>query len=141
MSWRESQAACRVRYRDKYDATEADRYDASVGYLGVEDEEAYLSDLKRVFSFRRGMRILDAGAGTGTVCRLLGRLEGLSLTIPDSAVVPGSEVTLTATFTPARAMPVIADAIFVLSSNPRQPEIYVPVFGNAKEFRFDQTGP
>ena len=68
-------------------------------------------------------------------------LEGFSLTIPDSAVAPGSEVTLTAAFTPARAMPVIADAIFVLSSNPRQPEIYVPVFGNAKEFRFDQTGP
>ena len=68
-------------------------------------------------------------------------LDGLSVDVPKIPMPPGSEATLTARFTPGRAMPVVADAIFLLTSNPRQPEVYVPVFGNAMEFRFDETGP
>jgi hypothetical protein len=46
-------------------------------------------------------------------------------------------VKIVAEFTPTNAMPVISDAVFLLTSNPRQAEIYVPVFGNAKEFKFE----
>ena len=85
MTWRGTQAASRDRYCAKYDAAEADRYDSSVGRLEPEDEEAYLADLSGVFSFRAGMKVLDAGAGTGTVCLMLARLEGLSLTALEPA--------------------------------------------------------
>ena len=85
MSWRGSRAACRDRYRSKFDVAEADRYDSSVGRLTPEDEEAYLSDLEEVFSFREAMRVLDVGAGTGTVCQMLSRLPGLSITALEPA--------------------------------------------------------
>ena len=85
MSWRGAQAACRDRYLGQCDSAEAERYDSVVGRLTREDEDAYLSDLRRVFSFRTGIRILDAGAGTGTVCKLLSRLEGLSITALEPA--------------------------------------------------------
>ena len=85
MSWRGSQSACRDRYRSKYDAAEADRYDSSVGFLDPEDQDAYMSDLNEVFTFRPGMHVLDAGAGTGTLCVLLSSVEGLSLTALEPA--------------------------------------------------------
>ena len=71
MSWRGSQSASRDRYRGKFDAAEVDRYDSSVGSLVPEDEEAYLSDLSRVFPLHAPLQVLDAGAGTGTLCKLL----------------------------------------------------------------------
>jgi len=80
MKWRGSQAESRKRYLAKFNVDEADAYDGWVGRLSREDEDAYLSDLERVFSFRQGMTVLDAGAGTGTMCQLLSRLDGLAIT-------------------------------------------------------------
>lgn len=85
MSWRGSQADSRERYRCKYDAAEAERYHSLVGRLTREDEEAYLSDLGEAFPFRAPMDVLDAGSGTGTVCRLLSRMNGLSITALEPA--------------------------------------------------------
>jgi SAM-dependent methyltransferase len=85
MSWRSSQAASRERYCNKYDASEVDTYDSSVGKLAREDEDAYLSDLEAVFSFRTGMQVLDVGAGTGTLSKMLARIEGLAITALEPA--------------------------------------------------------
>lgn len=85
MDWRGSQAASRNRYLAKYDAAEVDRYDSWVGNLAPEDQEAYLADLDRVFPFGAGMAVLDAGAGTGTLCKILARLDGLSITALEPA--------------------------------------------------------
>jgi SAM-dependent methyltransferase len=85
MGWRGSQADSRNRYLAKFDAAEADRYDASVGRLSRLDEDAYLSDLARVVQFREGMAVLDAGAGTGALCKILARLPGLTLTALEPA--------------------------------------------------------
>jgi SAM-dependent methyltransferase len=85
MEWRGSQADSRNRYLTKFDAAEADRYDGSVGHLSREDEDAYLSDLGRVAQFREGAAVLDVGAGTGTLCRILSRLRGLSITALEPA--------------------------------------------------------
>lgn len=87
--------------------------------------------------------ILLRNAGSDTL-RLRGSrstMEGLTVDVPAGPVAPGGEVTISAVFEPTRPIPVIADAIFLLTSNPRQPEVYVPIFGNAIEFRFDQTSP
>jgi SAM-dependent methyltransferase len=84
MEWRGSQADSRARYLAKFDMAEADRYDASVGRLSRQDEDAYLADLERVLRFREGMAVLDAGAGTGSLCKILSRIPGLSI----SAIEP-----------------------------------------------------
>jgi SAM-dependent methyltransferase len=80
MDWRASQADSRDRYPVKFDVAEVDRYDASVGRLSSQDEDAYLSDLSGVLQFREGTSVLDAGAGTGALCGILSRLPGLAIT-------------------------------------------------------------
>jgi SAM-dependent methyltransferase len=85
MSWRCSQAESRDRYVAKYDYAEVERYDAVVSSLGHEDEDAYLVDLKRVVTFPAQAAVLDAGAGTGTLCGILSRLPGVSVTALEPA--------------------------------------------------------
>ena len=85
MEWRGSQAESRHRYLAKFETAEVDRYDASGGHLGREDEDAYLSDLGRVVQLGAGAKVLDAGAGTGALCGILARLPGLSITALEPA--------------------------------------------------------
>jgi SAM-dependent methyltransferase len=85
VTWRGTQDESRSRYLAKYDEAEAERWDAMGSMLGRADEDAYLSDLARVFAFRPGMAVLDAGAGTGALCTILARLPGLALTVLEPA--------------------------------------------------------
>ena len=85
MDWRASQADSRDRYLAKFDAAEVERYDASVGQLSRQDEDAYISDLGRVLLFPEGISVLDVGAGTGTLCGILSRLSGLAITAMEPA--------------------------------------------------------
>lgn len=80
MSWRGTQDDARRRYLAKYDAQEVDRYETWISTLTRDDEEACLDDIGRVFRFHRGMTVLDVGAGTGAMCKVLSRIDGLSLT-------------------------------------------------------------
>ena len=64
-------------------------------------------------------------------------LRGLSLKLPEKTIPPDSEATLVATFAPPKPVPTIADAVFITTTNPRVPELYVPVFGNAVVFKFE----
>jgi hypothetical protein len=64
-------------------------------------------------------------------------LEGLTVSLPAGEVPPGTEVKLTATLKAAREMSVISDAVHIETSNPRHPEVYIPVFGAAKTFKFN----
>jgi SAM-dependent methyltransferase len=80
MAWRISQAASRRRCLEKFDTAEVEAYDALVAALAVEDMVAYRTDLASVFSFRAGLRVLDAGAGSGALCEVLRGLDGMELT-------------------------------------------------------------
>lgn len=84
-SWRASRTESRKRYLTKCDAREAEQYDTLVGHLSREDEDAYLSDLAHVVQFRAGSAVLDAGAGTGTLTKILARLPALSITALEPA--------------------------------------------------------
>jgi len=68
-----------------FDEAEVERYHALTGSLAPEDEAALRADLAGVFEFRAGMDVLDAGAGTGTMCRVLAAIPGLSLTALEPA--------------------------------------------------------
>jgi len=87
MSWRGSRAAARQRYLTNYDATAVEQYDRlrGLGYLEPEDEAAYLADIRRVCKFDSGMRVLDAGAGTGVLSLLLVQLAPIVLTALEPA--------------------------------------------------------
>ena len=69
------------------------------------------------------------------------RLEGFTLQFPTHPLSPGEEIQLVAEYTPKEAASVIAEAVFLQTSSSRQSELYIPIFGNAKDFRFDETGP
>ena len=85
VTWRSTQDDSRARYLAKYDEAAAERWDAIGASLGRTDEDAYLSDLARVFQFRPGMAVLDVGAGTGALCVVLARLPGLAMTALEPA--------------------------------------------------------
>jgi len=85
MAWRISQAESRRRYLEKFDVAEVEAYDALVATLSAEDVAAYRADLSSVFPFRAGLRVLDAGAGSGALCQVLRALDGLELTALEPA--------------------------------------------------------
>jgi subtilase family serine protease len=65
------------------------------------------------------------------------QLEGFVLTLPSGSIDPGKSAEIVAEFTPAKPAPIISDAVFLNTSNQRQPEVYLPVYGNAREFKFE----
>jgi SAM-dependent methyltransferase len=82
MDWHGSRALARRRHAARYDDVEARNYHAQpgLGTLTRDEEDAYLADIRRVCDIRSGASVLDAGAGTGTLCRILSRQRGLTLT-------------------------------------------------------------
>ncbi len=85
MDWRTGQDDFRRRYLARCDAAEVARYEALVGRLTREDEDAHLADLAAVLDLREGMTVLDAGAGAGALCGVLLRVPGLRITALEPA--------------------------------------------------------
>lgn len=80
MNWRISQAESRQRYLQKFDAAEVESYDTWIRQLVPDDLSACLEDLQEVCELRAGMKVLDAGAGTGAMCLVLNAIRDLHLT-------------------------------------------------------------
>ncbi len=80
MSWRHMRDLSRGRLVAKYNEIEAKSYDDFVGTLDKEDEEAYLADIQEASPFVSGQSVLDVGAGSGALTKVLSRVEGLILT-------------------------------------------------------------
>jgi hypothetical protein len=64
-------------------------------------------------------------------------MEGLTVKLPTEPVLPGKQVTVTATLKAPKEAAVISDAVYIETSSSRQPEVYIPVFGTAKQFKFE----
>lgn len=84
-SWRTPPSAHRERVLRQSDAQAAERYHAMLGGEDPAEHAAVLRDLSEVFAFRPGMKVLDAGAGTGAVCRILSGVDGLHVTALEPA--------------------------------------------------------
>ncbi len=85
MNWQMRRAVARERYVAKFNHEEAVAYDTYVGTLSAEDEAAYLRDLQMHVPLCAGMQILDVGAGSGTLSKILSQVAGLSLTALEPA--------------------------------------------------------
>lgn len=79
MNWRLQQTESRKRQLAKFTDQEVDSYEKWIGSLSPEEEDAYLEELKKAFSFDSGMAVLDVGAGTGTISKMLSRIHGLHI--------------------------------------------------------------
>jgi hypothetical protein len=62
---------------------------------------------------------------------------GFTLPLPDHPLKPGEEVELVLSFTPTKEIPFIAEGVFLATSNPYRGELYIPIYGNAKVFKFE----
>jgi hypothetical protein len=70
---------------------------------------------------------------TGWRCQL----GGLTVIVPAEPIDSGKTVEVFADFSPAKAAPIISDGMFLTTSNPNQPEVFIPIYGNVKEFKFE----
>ena len=78
MSYRLSQSEFPTKHLASYDAEAVEQYEAWTLQIGEADEAAVLADIAQVFEFAAGISVLDAGAGTGAMCRILSRVDGLA---------------------------------------------------------------
>ena len=65
------------------------------------------------------------------------QLENFVVKYPPKALAPGETMDLTAEFTPKKAVPVLSDGVSITTSSKTQSEVYVYIFGNVKEFKFE----
>ena len=65
------------------------------------------------------------------------QLENFIIKYPPKKIAPGQSMDLTAEFTPKAAKPVLSDGVFITTSSQTQSEVYIYVFGNVKEFKFE----
>ena len=65
------------------------------------------------------------------------QLGGFELKLPEKPIAPGASAQLVAEFKPAVAKQVLSDGVFVTTSSKSQPQLYIQIFGNVKEFKFE----
>ncbi len=78
------------------------------------------------------MTFRNAGADTLRLTGSRTTLESIATNLPSGPIAPGATFVLQAVFTPKQASAVIADRLFVETTNPRRAELAVPVYGNVK---------
>lgn len=65
------------------------------------------------------------------------QLEGLTIQLPKDPIEPGTSARLVAEYKPAAARPVLSDGIFITTTSNAQPQLYLQVYGNVKDFKFE----
>lgn len=65
------------------------------------------------------------------------QLEDFVITYPPKPIAPGETMQITAEFTPKKAVPVLSSGVTITTSSQAQSEVYIYIFGNVKEFKFE----
>jgi hypothetical protein len=83
------------------------------------------------------VKVTNGSTRDQTITGYRTQLESFVLKYPSKPIRPGETVELSAEFTPKKVMPVLSDGVYITTSSQSQPEVYVYIFGNVKEFRFE----
>jgi hypothetical protein len=81
--------------------------------------------------------VKNQGKGPLKLVSVKTQLEGLTIRLPAEPIEPGSSARLVAEYKPAAARPVLSDGVFINTSSNSQPQIYIQIYGNVKEFKFE----
>jgi hypothetical protein len=81
--------------------------------------------------------VSNNGATPLTLTGYRTQMKGLVLKLPREPIPPGGTAEIRAEFTPEAAVSLISEGVFLTTSNERRPEIYIQIFGNAREFSFE----
>ncbi len=83
------------------------------------------------------LTLKNLGKSSLTITGFKTQLEGLKIKYPEKAIEPGGSAQLVAEFKPSAARPVLSDGVFVTTSSKAQPQMYIQIYGNIKEFKFE----
>ncbi len=64
------------------------------------------------------------------------KLEGFSIKLPETPIHPGQSAEIVAELKPKSAMVVLNDSVILKTNNVNQPQVYVYIYGNVKDFKF-----
>ena len=78
------------------------------------------------------LTIQNAGTDTLRLTGYRSTLKDFSLTLPKAPIPPGGSAEVVATFKPKQASAILADRVFLETSNARQPDVTLPVYGTIK---------
>ena len=83
------------------------------------------------------LSVSNNGAAPVSLTGYRTQMKGLVLKLPAEPIPPGGTVEIRAEFTPEAAVSMISEGVFLTTSNQRRPEIFIQIFGNAREFSFE----
>lgn len=98
--------------------------------VSVTPSQCFFKDAEVGKTATAEISVKNAGSADLRLTGYRTELKGFTLAIPDSLLKPGATVRLTASFTPSKPQPVLYDALFITTTNPRRAELYVPIYGN-----------
>jgi chromosomal replication initiation ATPase DnaA len=64
------------------------------------------------------------------------KLKGLSIRLPEKPIHPGESAEIVAELKPKSAIVVLNDSVILKTNNANQPQVYVYIYGNVKDFKF-----
>ncbi len=82
------------------------------------------------------IKLKNEGKETFEITGSKTQLEGFSIELPTNPVKPGESVDIVAKLTP-KAVATLSDGVFLTTTNAHQPEVYIRILGNVKEFKFE----
>jgi len=83
-----------------------------------------------------GITIKNNGRDTLRLKGFHTRLDSVMVRLPGTPLKPGESVRIIASFIPKKETPVLVEQVYVETSNPRRPDLAIPVYGNVKVFKF-----
>ncbi len=108
-----------------------------VDEIAVSPQQFWFKDAEVGRTSRISITIRNNGKEPLRLTGWRSQLPGFVLTLPSEPIAEGDTVRIVGEFTPQKASPVISDAVFVRTTNPRRSELYFAVYGNAREFKFN----
>ncbi len=81
--------------------------------------------------------VKNTGYKEFTIIGFRTQLDGFEIKYSPKPIAPGETMEITAEYTPKKALPALSDGVFVKTSSSAQAEVYIYIFGNVKEFKFE----